>query len=237
MKRILLLAVFALCLIPRCHAVTTIIQETKCSGNPNPACVFATNVTAGNYVVIAVVYNNIVTQFCSSYTVSDTLGSTYHFAFSPGAKVGVTIPMLGCIFYAALGSSGANTVTATYGANAWAIAFEVNGITSVGAVSTIANSAMPVTLSATAPTANSFLLCGTTTNSGTFPTTVTPGTLTLDTEDATAPAFGGRYIAVGYGIVAAGTQTCSFDSGIFGFMTIFGTPPASTRRRHKSVLY
>jgi hypothetical protein len=129
------LLVFSVLAFPPAHASGGVVQNTSgySTSGTTKTVAFASSVTSGDVVVVAIANYNSGSSTVSSVT--DSLGSSFTL---PGAFPECNGFANACvwIYYATLASSGADTVTVTVGASSTVddvYIFEVSGITASGA--------------------------------------------------------------------------------------------------------
>jgi hypothetical protein len=147
------------------HASGTIVQQNSAyvEDNNAPTIAFASPVTSGNVIVVAIDVENYVVNNIASVT--DTLGTSYT---EPAASPSIWAASAGSayIFYGTASSSGSDTVTIHMSAGAFGdndiFAYEVSGITTVGATAgagtSNAGQTASLTTASTAFTSEGFLI-------------------------------------------------------------------------------
>lgn len=206
-------------------ATPTIVNISHCGSTSGAAsCVMPFSVTSGGVMVLAMSTKNVI---CGAIT--DSLGLTYTLQASSHY---VSVNFLDtCIYTAPITATGADTITSfsPVADGAWMVAFEVKSVTLAGVVSGGTNLAQPSSVTLTSPASNSFMLCGT---SG-VASTPTPSSFTLY-KQLTPAATGVGQIGVlttGTGLVASGSQSCSFDAGLGGTGIILGASAQTVKKR------
>lgn len=221
-------------------AAPTVVQSAQCSGTTSPlTCTFSSSVTNGNYIFTMVAGGNTFAPNSSdcitgSGAYADTRSTSFIRVIGENNTNGFGSGV--CIMWGQLGSSGADSVSYTFGGTPAAMnmyVIEVSGIPSPSLDAFGVNNpnfASSVPVSATATTANSFTVCAASNNNAATYTAGTPGTFTAGST--------GGFI---YATTGSGLTTCTFtlsaggqrEAAAIGIIKFSG--PSNSKRRMSQV--
>lgn len=221
-------------------SIPTVVQYATCqspgSGFTAAAvCTLPFPVTSGGILVLEVTAINTASQ--CPVVPNDSAGNVYTSQIG-SSYTGSLQHYYTCIYTAPITATGADIVTTFTGGDISAVVYEIKNTSTSGILTTSTdNTSPPSTISLTCGSTNCFAICATVINAGsTASATTAGGGLQLFNGQVALDTGGHQALAtLGTGIVASGSQSCSFDVGLGASMVLLGNSPTATRRRPSQV--
>lgn len=197
-------------------SVPTVLQYTSCQSVGVASCVLPFDVTATGVMVASV---SSIDVDCTGNSITDSLSLTYTLQVV-SHYIGTLHNYYACIYTAPITATGPDTIT-TFSSDISVLVQEVKKVTVTSiATNSAGNHTQPLTMTATSPNSNSFMVCttvGDLTNQ-TAGNGYTPSSAKLFIGP-TAPSDHGAAVQVIYKNVGSGSQSCSFDTAMSGYST------------------
>jgi hypothetical protein len=219
------------------YAKPQIRQYTSCNGVSGTAsCVMPMDVSSGGVMaVMTTCLDTGCSAPCPAMS-NDSLGLVYTLRGSSDFT-GTLQHYYTCMYTAPITTSGADTITIPTGSQTSTVVFEVKGVTTTSAVYTSASvgSTAP-TLTATSPANDSMLIAMTYSGQNGGPSTATTpsGFFQISGPQGVVSSEHFAIVSTAYGIVASGSQSITFNTGLIGEMMILtNAPVAASAVRHR----